>query len=396
MISLRARKQMNADLTHFFKDFKEYDTVENSYNLGLGEIICKNRLLDELGQYSDIITKRISKFSSFYPGCQGYRPLNEKIAELIKLETKQEISPDEIILTSGAYDGLTQAVFTYADHGDKVMFPVPSFPYWSNTTRCITGYKAIFCRNQEAFNHLGDMFEEQLDKNTSLFILNTPHNPLGAFLPKEQACKIDELAQRNKIKIVLDDVYRAFSTRKWIGSCFDLDNTIIVDSFSKRFGMPGLRLGFVRVPKEELPYFRASVANQYVGVSLVSAVIADIVLTLHLNDKCLNNVPREIARRQEKLDAALCNVSPKPAGGMFRIVPCTDSMKACDMLLKHNIRVTSGRACFPNDFQGNEFIRLSVGGEPRIKEAARRLAEVIENNKPLFTEHEEIVEEIVI
>ena len=397
MISLRARKQIKNDLTNFFKDFKDYDAVENNYNLGLGEVICKNKLLDELEHYNDIITKKISKYAQFYPGCQGYKPLNEKIAELIKLETKQDIKADEIILTSGAYDAITHAVFTYADYRNKIMFPIPSFPYWSSTTRTLNSFKPIFCKNQEMFtNHLGDLFEENMDKHVSLFILNTPHNPLGACLSKEQAIKINEVAKRNNVKILLDDVYRAFNGKRWIGRYFD--NTIIVDSLSKRFGMPGLRLGFVRVPKDEVKYFRASIANQYVGVSLVSAVIADIVLTIYLNNKSLNNVPREIARRQEKLDNALKNVkSPKPDGGMFRILYCRNSHLLHEKLLNNNILVTPGRACFPSDFpNGSGFVRLSVGGEPRIKQAANKLVEVIENNKDLFIGGESFVKEEVM
>jgi aspartate aminotransferase len=401
MISLRSKKQITSDVTNFFKDFREYDYVENNYNLGLGEIVCRNRLLEELEQYSDIITKRITKYACFYPGCQGYKPLNEKLAELIKLETNEEVSADEIVLTSGAYDAITQAAFTYADYGDKIMYPVPSFPYWSNASRALSGNKQISCPSQEIFtNSLGDLFEANLDKSVSLFILNNPHNPLGAFLSKAQALKINEIAQKNNVKVVLDDVYRAFSARKWIGHYFDLDNTIIVDSLSKRFGMPGLKIGFVRVPKDDLPFFRASVANQYVGVSLVSAVLADIVLTLYLNDRSLNNIPGEMARRQEKLDAVLTKISnlnsPRPSGGMFRIIYCSDSINACNRLLENNIRVTSGKACLPVNFsQGNEFIRLSVGGEPKIKEAAEKLVEVIEKKGDIFfpeiPEQEEIV-----
>jgi len=397
MVSIRSKKQLTADITAFFGDFRDYDISDSSYNLGLGEIKCKNLLLEELEQYSDRVIKKISRLIGFYPGCQGYRPLNEKIAELIKIETGQDVKADEIILTNGAHDAITHAAFTYADVYNKILFPVPSFPYWSNTIRTLTSNEPIFCGNPDIFTHkLSDLIEKKIDKHVSMLILNNPHNPFGALLSKEQAIKINEIAKKNNVKILLDDVYRAFSKKEWIGNYFDLDNTIIVDSFSKRFGMPGLRLGFVRVPKHEVRYFRASVANHYVGINMATAVLADFILELYLNDKSLNNVPQEIAKRQIELDQSLRRlnnygiISPKPEGGMYRVLYCNNSEKLCKELSKNNVVVKPARTSFPNNFSNiPEFIRLSVGGEHRIKEAVDKIVEVIEK----LTESQLIIEE---
>lgn len=399
MISMLSKKQICADVSNFFGSFRNYEHNYSCYNLGLGEIICKNNLIKELKNYSDLITRDILRNIKHYPGCQGYKPLNEKICELIKIETGQDFNPEEIIITNGAYDAITNAIFTYSDVNQNILCSVPSFPYWSCTARTSTLFKPVLCDNLDIYqNQLGNNIENEIDKKTSMIILNNPHNPLGVSVSKEQANIINDITKKNKIKVLLDDVYRVFSKEEWIGNYFDLDNVIVVDSLSKRFGLPGLRLGFVRVPKNEIKYFRASVANQYVGVNTASVVIADYLLDIHLNDRSLNNIPREIERRQRKLDVSLRKLthkeikSPRPDCSMFRILYCNNANELHKDLEYNNVLVNPAKSSFPDNFNDiPEFIRLSVGGESRIKEAVEKIKEVVEMRTPICEENKLVV-----
>ncbi len=404
MLSIRSKNQLKSDVTVFFGSLRDYDESNDKLNLGLGEIRSKNNLLNELSQYKDLILRDIIKLIKYYPGCQGYKPLNEKIAELIKLETKEDIDPQQIIITTGTYDAITQALFTYADPGSKVVFPVPSFPYWSNTIRTSTEYKPIYCAYPNIFsNKLGELVYSNIDKDTSTIIINSVHNPLGSCLNREQSEIINDVARKKGIKVILDDVYRTFSSQKWAGKYFDDNNMVIVDSLSKRFGIPGIRVGFAVIPENEVKYFRATVANQYVGVSMLSMVLADYIIDLYLNDRNLNNIPREIERRQEKLNKYFIKIrklgflSPKPKAGMFRMLYCNNSFKICSKLKNNDVIVKPGVGSFPDNFSSyRDFIRISVGGEPRIKEAGEKILEVFEQQDSLIDQENLVEKEVFV
>ena len=381
MTAERAKAQLAADVSRFFGPFRRNE--EAKYNLGLGEIECRNALMEEaMGQKEKIAGKLLSSLSK-YPGCQGYMPLNEKIAELIKAETGMDFNPGQIVLTAGAADAISHAVFVYSHAGEKVMFPVPSFPYWCSVARNESLIEPIMCMPQDFSDKLSGRIEARA-KNVSMLILNVPHNPYGCSIERGEAEKINETASRHKIKVVIDDVYRAFTKKEWIGNSFDMENSVIVDSLSKRFGVPGLRLGFAALPKMEVKHFRAAVANQYVGVSMPSAIIADALLEAYLSNKKLNTIPKEIEKRQEILDSYLKKLEPygifsqKPEGGMFRAVFCRDANLLAAELAGKNVIVKGGRSNFPFSYAGMpEFIRISVGGEERIREAAEIIAETV-------------------
>ena len=386
MISARARKQLTADVSNFFGTLRDYSQQTDKYNLGLGEISCRNKLLNEFENHSDKVMKNITRLTRHYPGTQGYLPLNEKLAELIKLETGREVSPEEIVLTNGAYDAISHAIFTYADISNKVAFPVPSFPYWGNTVRTSTFNNPLLCRTPEDYSHnIARLVREGTDSNVQLLILNNPHNPLGVSISKSQALELDDFVCETDMKIVLDDVYRAFNSEKWVGHHFEPEHVITVDSLSKRFGLPGLRLGFVHLPKEEVKFFRASLANHYVGVNMASVVLADSLLELFLNEPKLNNIPGIIARRQEELDSSLRKIkgvnSPKPKGGMFRLMYCNNPLSLQKKLADNNVIVKPSDESFPEEVKDKPgFVRLSVGGEHRIKQAVEKIREVTEKN----------------
>ncbi len=383
MIAKRLQKLLSTDVTSFFGDFRQKEVTSAQYNLGLGEIICQNPLLNALSENPQEIISAITSQLPHYPGCQGYMPLNEKIAELFETETGIETDAADIILTNGGYDGLSHALFAVTDPADVVHVPVPSFPYWCNTARVGAKLQPMFCATPTEFsNHLSELFEKSLTARSSALILNVPHNPFGVNLSEKQAVNIDELAQKNGVAVILDDVYRAFSQKQWIGKHFEPENMIVVDSFSKRFALPGLRLGFLRVSKNNRRAVRAAVANHSVGVSGTTASLADAVLSYALKQNLLSVIPSLIRERHAQLIPYLEKMeryglySPPPEDGMFRLLYCRNASLFSQLLFERGVVVKTSAASYPYTIAHPEFIRLSVSGESRINEAARIILSV--------------------
>src|SRR3989344_5553660 len=355
MISRRAKFMMRSDLTQFFSSFfREYEqkAPNGSYDLSIGNVCGIPVVQDVLQDALLTVGKNVHRLTK-YPGTQGYFPLNQKIAELIKKETKKEVTPEEIILTNGAFDGLFQLFHTFCDPGDYFYYCAPSFPYWSSADK--SGVKSSVVVYKNPFDYAqtyGSIFQKKVEvnKRIKLAIVNEPHNPIGKSLEPEQVKILRDTADESGVQVILDEVYRSFAPdKRWIGESFD-DSAIMVDSFSKRFGMPGLRLGFIRAPKDVVPFIRAGMANQVVGLNMVTALVADSVLDVALTTNFTKVISREIARRQNQLDKSLRKmshgiVSHMPDGGIYRLLALQDmdATQLSQKLGEHHVKTVPGK-----------------------------------------------------
>lgn len=400
MIAQRAQFIMRSDLTKFFSSFfREYEqTAPNgSYDLSIGNVCGIPAVQEVLRDALQKVATKVHRLTK-YPGTQGYFPLNEKIAALIKKETRKDVDPEEIVMTNGALDSLYQLFYTCCNPGDYLYYCSPSFPYWSPADKAGVKSSVVIYKNPFDYAHTyGSIFQRKVEQNKSikLAVVNEPHNPIGKSLEQEQVNILRDVAEDNDVQVILDEVYRSFAPeKKWIGESFD-DTPIMVDSFSKRFGMPGLRLGFVRAPKNIVPYIRASMANQVVGMNMLTALVADSVLDVALTTNFTKVIAREIARRQQKLDKALRKISSYgvvshvPEGGIYRLLALneivestrTDAEQVCQRLAAHHVKVVPGSKLFAQGTDAvrkPQIVRLSVGGEPRTKEAGEKIVEALE------------------
>src|SRR3989344_847500 len=399
MISRRAKFMMRSDLTQFFSSFfREYEqkAPNGSYDLSIGNVCGIPVVQDVLQDALLTVGKNVHRLTK-YPGTQGYFPLNQKIAELIKKETKKEVTPEEIILTNGAFDGLFQLFHTFCNPGDYFYYCSPSFPYWSSADKSGIKSSVVVYKNPFDYSYTyGSIFQKKVLQNKliKLAVVNEPHNPIGKSLEPEQIKILRDTANDNDVQIVLDEVYRSFAPeKKWIGESFD--NAVMVDSFSKRFGMPGLRLGFIHAPKEIVPYVRAGMANQVVGMNMLTALVADHVLDVALTTNFTKVISREIARRQNKLDKSLRKISSYgivshlPDGGIYRLLALNGIVESskinaeqlCQRLGANHVKVVPGSKLFAYGTDPSriaQVVRLSVGGEPRTAEAGEKIVETIE------------------
>ena len=403
LVSRRSRHMMRSDLTHFFSSFfRELDAPSKmsrqGFDLSIGNVChieAVEQVLKDALQF--IAQHKVSRLTK-YPGTQGYFPLNEKIAALIKQETGSDVDPEEIVLTNGALDSLYGLFYTFCNPGDYFFYSLPSFPYWSPADKANILSSLVIYKNPFAYSSTyGDIFAEKARMNDKLkmVIINEPHNPIGKNLEKKQVYALRDACQEHGTLPVLDDVYRSFNEGAWIGKHFNLNSLVMVDSFSKRFGMPGLRLGFIRLPKEYVPYFRASIANQVVGINMFTALIGDYVLEQALETSLVSDIAREIKRRQTELDKELRKlkvsgvVSPLPDGGIYRLLALDGFLEATGLnisqvtglLQKNSVKTVPGNKLFVKGIDLSKcakVIRLSVGGEARPQEAGQCIVRTLE------------------
>ncbi len=222
--------------------------VERPFRLDQGDVS-----FDAPDSVKAAMTKAIADNRSHYLQTAGVPRLQELLAE--KLRRKNGIaigSPDEVLVTNGGIHALYILFQALLDPGDEVIIPDPQWPPTSGTILSARG-TIVRCPLHEQMGWRPDVDElaEQVTPRTRVIYLNSPHNPTGGVLTREDLEAIAALADKHGLWIVSDEAYEDV--------VFDVEHvsvasiagiyprTVPVYTFSKSYAMTGLRLGYMAI-----------------------------------------------------------------------------------------------------------------------------------------------------
>ena len=191
-------------------------------------------------------------------GKHGYTPsagIDElRIAAAKDLGARRglDISPEHVVVGAGAKPFIAYTIASVTDYGagDEVIYPVPGFPIYESQILANGAVPVpIYLRESRDFAFDPAELEARITAKTRLLILNTPHNPTGGILRREDLDAIAAIVQRHpQVWVFADEIYSrlaydgpfdSIATRKGL-----LERTIICDGASKTWAMTGWRIGF--------------------------------------------------------------------------------------------------------------------------------------------------------
>lgn len=188
----------------------------------------------------------------------------------------RELDPNkQILVTTGANEGIFCAISAFIEAGDEAIFIEPFFDqYLSNLT--MNGGIPVYCplrldpsvefnKNIPASSYKINLveLESKITAKTKLIIVNTPHNPVGKVFSKEELIGIGELAEKHNLIIISDEVYDRLYYKPHdhirLGSLEKFwKRTVTVGSAGKTFGVTGWRVGWLIGPDELIRYCLAA------------------------------------------------------------------------------------------------------------------------------------------
>jgi aspartate/methionine/tyrosine aminotransferase len=201
-----------------------------------------------------------------YGPTPGLPVLRETIAEVVSTSRGMPVSPEEVIVTPGAKPIMFFTLLAYAQAGDEVIYPNPSFPIYESMIN-FAGATPVPIPLLEANGFSFDMerFEASLSPRTKLIILNSPGNPTGGVIPASDLQRIAAVAQARGIRVLSDEIYGGMQYEGAPISIASLpgmqDLTIILDGFSKLYAMTGWRLGYAVAHRTVIEHFTKLMAN---------------------------------------------------------------------------------------------------------------------------------------
>ncbi len=199
-----------------------------------------------------------NKFTG-YTETPGILELREAIAEYLNSRYSSDVKPTEVIVTPGGKGAIFLAIASYLSPGDEVIIPEPSYPAYPEVARFI-GAKPVFIPlkwlgPEKGFALDIEAIESKITKRTKMIVINNPHNPSGALFTPKEIDRIMEIARRNNIVVLVDEIYDNFiydnaDFKSFMSFPDWRDYVLYVNGFSKTFSMTGWRLGYLVVRED--------------------------------------------------------------------------------------------------------------------------------------------------
>jgi len=187
-----------------------------------------------------------------YVPAPGIPPLRAAVVEFLQRHDRLPagVTPDRVIVTPGAKPIMFFTIMALCGPGDEVLYPDPGFPMYESIAAFSDAVPVpVPLRERNGFRIDTDELESLITSRSKLLIINSPHNPCGSALTREDCEAIASLALRHDLTVLSDEVYWAirYDDEKHasvLGIDGMADRTVLLDGWSKTFAMTGWRLGF--------------------------------------------------------------------------------------------------------------------------------------------------------
>ena len=188
--------------------------------------------------------------ATHYTHSLGDPQLREAISEFYKQEYNVIVDPECIVVTSGSSPAILMALMLLCQVGDEVIMSNPGYPCYRNfALACHAEPICVPLHAECDFQYNIDDIKAKITDRTKAIFVNSPMNPTGTLVSDEV---YKELATLN-IPIISDEIYHGLVYEGKTSTILEFtDNAFIVNGFSKRFAMTGLRLGYLIAPKKHM------------------------------------------------------------------------------------------------------------------------------------------------
>jgi len=295
-----------------------------------------------------------------YGQAKGIPQFREALAKHVSKIFEVKVKQENIMVTPGARFGIFTAINTLLNPGDELIVIEPAWPAYKDCAlHAGVKVRTINTTLEDKWEPSISQINQTINSNTKMIALNYPNNPTGKILPEKLQDEIVNLAIKNNLYILSDEIYSQYAQRSWKSILgYNYEKTIVTQSFSKSHAMTGFRIGYViahsdiidKISKfEALCLTNVSEPIQYTAMKALEANTSDNTNTVQRRLELLAQKGKEIG-----LDFVY------PDGAMYIFARINqegfDGVKFANSLLE------KGLAVAPGEGFGNykNFIRLSA------------------------------------
>lgn len=321
-----------------------------------------------------------------YTHWAGKIELRRLIAEKLKRDNQLEYDPEtEIIVTTGAQQGMMATMLALLDPGDEVIM---GDPYYTSYSECvqIAGGKAVLVPTKEEndFVLTADEIRAAITDKTKIIVIVSPNNPTGTLTPAEELKKIADLAIEKNLLVISDEIYEKVRFENFTHTSLASfpgmkERSIVLNGFSKAYSMTGWRIGYMAAPAALVGQMECLIHDM--TISVAEFVQDAAIVALESGDDCIRKTVAIYDERRRALMEAFDAVGLKytyPKAGLYMWLNIQStglsSFDFCKkLLLEGHVQLFPGTVYG----HGEGYIRVSLlAPTDQLKEAAQRMVKV--------------------
>ena len=324
---------------------------------------------DTPGNIVEAAVDALHKGWTHYGPSAGLPDLRQAIAEEVSRTRGVKVSSDEVVVVPGGKPIIFFSILALIDQGDEVIYPNPGFPIYESMIQYAGGRAVpIQLHEEKDFSLDVDELSALISDRTRLIILNSPQNPTGGVMSKEDIRQVADVIGDRNLMIMSDEIYSRLIFEGQHHSIMSLpgfqERTILLDGFSKTYAMTGWRMGYGVMRADLAAHITRLMTNSnsctasFTQIAGVEALRGDQSSVDHMRD--------EFKRRRDMFVAGLNKIKgfscrmPKGAFYVFPNITGTGwpSKKLAEALLEE-----AGVACLSGTAFGafgEGYIRFSV------------------------------------
>lgn len=324
-----------------------------------------------------------------YVPSAGIPELREAIAEYISKTRRINVEPEEVVVTPGAKPIMFFAILACVNPSEEVLYPNPGFPIYESVINFV-GAKPVpiplLEENDFRMDH--EYVKKKITKKTKMLILNSPENPTGGVLTKEDLKVIaDCISNRDDVIVLSDEIYSRIIYEGQHESIASLpgmkEKTIILDGFSKTYAMTGWRLGY-GVMRKDLAQKIAQLMTNSNSCTCTFIQMAGIEALKGPQNE-VEKMVAEFRKRREVIVSGLNKIKgitcKKPHGAFYVFPNIKGTGMNCRQLGDYLLN-EAGVAVLPGTSfgqYGEGYLRLSFANSiENIKKALDRISKALE------------------
>ena len=313
-----------------------------------------------------------------YGQSKGMPLFRDALAKFVSKKFSVKVNQESIIVSPGARFSIFTAITTLLNPGDEMIVIEPAWPAYKDCA-LNSGIKVRTVKTtlEDNWEPSINQIEKMINSNSKIIVLNYPNNPTGKILPEKLQDQIVDLAIKNDLYILSDEIYSDYSFENWKSILsYNYKKSIVAQSFSKSHAMTGFRIGYAisnpeiieKMSKlEALCLTNVSEPIQYIAMRALEADTSDNSNTIKKRLDMLINKAKEM-----DLDFVV------PNGAMYIFTRINqegfDGVKFANNLLEKGLAVAPGEGF--GDYKN--FIRISAcQDEKTLKEGMNILSNTI-------------------
>lgn len=299
-------------------------------NIGQPDLPTPQEGLDAL----KTVTRKVLEYSP----SQGYASYREKLTKYYA-EYHINVTPDDIIVTTGGSEAILFSFMTVLNPGDEVIVPEPVYAnYMTFAKTAGAKVKTITTKIENGFALPPvSKFEELITDKTRAIMICNPNNPTGSVYTEEELLQIKALVEKYDLYLISDEVYREYIyTGKPYVSAMNLgidERVILIDSVSKRYSECGIRVGALITKNEAVRKGAMKLCQARLSPPLLGQIVAEA--SLDAPKSYFRKTYDEYVARRNCLVEGLNKIpgvySPMPMGAFYTIasLPVEDADDFC-------------------------------------------------------------------